>query len=458
MRVRNRPIIRAPPRRVYVERVRLDLAKPLRFDGMSSQLPPVLSGANQGAGRRDWWAVVTIFWITSMVEGLGVSQVFAFLPSYLREMGVAEADRLPFVGLFGSLIFVVGAPFVPLWGVWADKYSRKAVIVRSALVEAVVFACVALSREPWQLALSVLLIGLQLGNTGVMLAGIRDVAPKRRLGTVIGVFGASGPIGFAVGPWLGGFLIDTLGFSIAGMFWVSAGLSVGTAALVWFLSREVRPEVVPVGRVLDLAYGAVRGVLADPTVRRIFLIYGVAFLANQMSRPYLPVVVEELAGTGPGLASAIGFVVGTAALAGAITSPLGGLLGDRFGFRPVLVGSLIGGASALLSVTVAPGIEILALASLAFTAFNGTVGAMVFSLLATEVPPERRSATLNLVYLPLYAAGIVGPATGAAVTSVAGVDGPFWVGAAVFIAGAVVVWLRVRPRPVVVPAESPAEE
>ncbi len=38
-----------------------------------------------------------------------------------------------------------------------------------------------------------------------------------------------------------------------------------------------------------------------------------------------------------------------------------------------------------------------------------TTGAMVFSLLATEVPPERRSATLNLVYLPLYIAGIIGP-------------------------------------------------
>ncbi len=391
--------------------------------------------------------IVVIFWITSMVEGLGVSQVFAFLPAYLREMGVAEADRLPFVGVFGSLIFVVGAPFVPLWGVWADKYSRKAVIVRSALVEAMVFACVALSREPWQLALSLLLIGFQLGNTGVMLAGIRDVSPKLRLGTIIGIFGASGPIGFAAGPWLGGFLIDTLGFSLSGMFWVSCALSVLTAALVWFLSREVRPEVVPVGRVLDLAYGALRGVLGDPAVRRIFAIYGVAFLANQMSRPYQPLVVEGLVGPGPGLASAIGFVVGTAALAGAVTAPLGGLLGDEFGFRPVLIGSLIGGAAALLAVTVAPGINVLALTILAFSAFNGTVGAMVFSLLATEVPPGRRSATLNLVYLPLYAAGIVGPAAGAAVASVGGVNGPFWLGAAVFVAGAVVVALRVRPRP-----------
>jgi MFS family permease len=94
-------------------------------------------------------------------------------------MGVPEADRLAFVGLFSSLMFLVGMPLVPLWGVWADKYSRKAVIIRSALVEALVFVGVALSHEPWQLAASLLLVGLQLGNTGVMLSAIRDVVPTR---------------------------------------------------------------------------------------------------------------------------------------------------------------------------------------------------------------------------------------------------------------------------------------
>ena len=39
-----------------------------------------------------------------------------------------------------------------------------------------------------------------------MLAGIRDVTPVRRLGTTIAIFGASGPIGFAVGPALAGIL------------------------------------------------------------------------------------------------------------------------------------------------------------------------------------------------------------------------------------------------------------
>ena len=91
------------------------------------------------APRQDWRAILLVFWTTSLVEGIGVSQIFALLPTYLREVGVPEADRLAFVGLYSSLLFVVGAPLVPLWGVWADKYSRKVVIVRSALVEAVVF-------------------------------------------------------------------------------------------------------------------------------------------------------------------------------------------------------------------------------------------------------------------------------------------------------------------------------
>jgi MFS family permease len=306
---------------------------------------------------------------------------------------------------------------------------------------------VALSRQPWQLALSLLLIGFQLGNTGVMLAAIRDVVPRNRIGTMIALFGASGPIGFAVGPVLGGFLVDGLGLSLSAMFWVSAGLSVATGALVWFGSREIRPEVVPEGRVLPLAFGALRSVLSDPIVRRIFVIYGVAFLANQMSRPYQALIVEHIVGPGPGLASSIGFVAGTAALVGAVTSPVGGVIGDRIGFRPVLIGAMLIGGVALVAVPLAIAIPVLALAVLVFTAANAIVGAMVFSLLATEVPAERRSQTLNLVYLPLYAAGIVGPAVGGTIAGITGPSGPFWAAAVVFLAGAVVVALRVHPRP-----------
>jgi peptidoglycan/LPS O-acetylase OafA/YrhL len=78
-----------------------------------------------------------------------------------------------------------------------------------------------------------------------------------------------------------------------------------------------------------------------------------------------------------------------------------------------------------------------------------TVSAMVFGMLATDVPADRRSATLNLVYLPLYAAGIVGPALGAAVIGLGGLPAPFLLGAAVFLGGAIVIATRrSAPRPV----------
>ena len=70
---------------------------------------------------------------------------------------------------------------------------------------------------------------------------------------------------------------------------------------------------------------------------------------------------------------------------------------------------------------------------------TAAVSAMIFGLLATEVPPERRSATLNLVYLPLYLAGIVGPALAGVVITVSGVSAPFVVGALVFVFGAMVI-------------------
>jgi DHA1 family multidrug resistance protein-like MFS transporter len=270
------------------------------------------------------------------------------------------------------------------------------------------------------------------------------VTPRGRLGTTIALFGASGPIGFAVGPALAGLLIDGLHWSLPAVFWLSAVLSVGTALLVALGSREVRPEVVPQGRVLQLAFGAVRGALEDPTVRRIFIIFGVAFVATQMSRPYLPVLVEGLVGTGPGLASSIAFVMGTAALVGAVVSSFGGVLGDRIGFRPVLVAALTGGGVVLLLMPLVPSLAALAGLAVVLGTATSTVSAMVFGLLATEVPSERRSATLNLVYLPLYGAGVVGPVIGAGVASAAGVAGPFLLGGAVFLVGAAVIGIRRR--------------
>ena len=393
---------------------------------------------------QGWRSLLLVYGITSTVEALGVAQVFAFLPLRLREVGLPEEQIPTFTGLFTSLIFVFGIVLVPFWGVWADKYSRRAVIVRSAVVEVFVFAGVALATEPWQLAASLLLVGLQLGNTGVMLSALRDVTPRHRVGTVTALFGATSPLGFAIGPVLGAFVVDGLGLPLSAVFWLGAALSAGTVVLLLVGSREIRPAVIPQGSAVGLARAAIVGVLADPAVRRIFAIFGVSILGNQMSRPYVPLLVEDVNAGAPNLASAIGLVTGTAALVGALISPFAGPLGDRVGFRRVLAASLLGAGVTLLLMPLAPTVAALAGVTVVYSALQASTQAMVFGLLAVEVAPERRSATLNLVLLPLYLAGIVGPTLGAVAAGIGGIEAPFFAAGIVFLAGGAIVTVSLR--------------
>jgi MFS family permease len=261
---------------------------------------------------------------------------------------------------------------------------------------------------------------------------------------VTALFGATGPLGFAIGPVLAAFMIDGLGLPLVAVFWFGSALSLAAVALLLLGSREIRPPVIPEGSALNLARRAVSGVMADAAVRRIFAIFGVSVLANQMSRPYLPLLVEDVNGGQANLASAIGLVTGTAALVGALLSPLAGPLGDRVGFRRVLAAALLGAGTTLLLMPLAPGVAALAGIAVVYAAFQASTQSMVFGLVAVEVAPERRSATLNLVLLPLYLAGIIGPTIGAVAASVGGITAPFIAAGVVFLVGGVAVAASLR--------------
>jgi len=126
-RTSQRAITAYPPDRVYVETAGLDRGSPnstAAAAGPQGRYPASMP-SDLDRGAPDWRRLLAVFWLTSMVEGLGVSQVFALLPAQLFSMGITGSDRLQFVGLFSSLLFVLGMPLVPLWGVWADRYSLQ---------------------------------------------------------------------------------------------------------------------------------------------------------------------------------------------------------------------------------------------------------------------------------------------------------------------------------------------
>jgi MFS family permease len=275
-----------------------------------------------------------------------------------------------------------------------------------------------------------LLVGFQLGNSGVMMAAIRDVTPRHRLGLALGIFAASSPLGFGAGPALGAFMIDGLHVGSGGVFALSAALSVAVALLLTFGSTEVRPETVPAGSTIRLAFGAVRGVTSDPVVRWLFIVYGAVFVGRQMSGGYMSLLIHQVEHTSLEVAGSVGLVLGVATIVGAALSPIGGWVADRLGFRIVLVGGVGGIAVAFALMPLGTTVVWLAVTYSVAIALQAVVGAMVSGLLATETPPERRSATLNLIYLPLYIGGIAGPALGAVVVT-AGLPAVFFVASGV---------------------------
>src|SRR5258708_38315475 len=122
-----------------------------------------------------WITLLVLFGIASTIEAFTVSHVFRFMPLYLPTVQVPAAEVPAWTGYLNAAFFLFGLPLVPFWGVWAERYGRIPIIARSAFVEMVVFAVLWVGQNRWDAAFGLLLVGFQLGNTGVMLTALRAV-------------------------------------------------------------------------------------------------------------------------------------------------------------------------------------------------------------------------------------------------------------------------------------------
>src|ERR1700693_237158 len=147
------------------------------------------------ASVAGWAVIAVLFAATTCVESMSWNQLSAYAPLYLRELHVPAAQVPGWIAAMSSLGWILALPLAPFWGVFADRYSRKLVIVRSAVLEAVIFAGWALSTGPWMALLFRSLSGFILGNTGVMLAVQASTTPKQRLALAVGIVGAGSPAG-----------------------------------------------------------------------------------------------------------------------------------------------------------------------------------------------------------------------------------------------------------------------
>ena len=360
-------------------------------------------------------------------EIFGVSMIYAYLPLALEHAGVPLASIASLSGLTIAGIFIVGAPQVPIWLAIAELQSRRLVIVRSGLIALVALIAFALAQEAWQLIGATLALGFWLGNTGVMLATIREVSPERARTRSIALFSAAAPMGFALGPLLAGAMIDGLGLSLAAPIMVAALLNAALIVANIVAIPDVRPHYPPTGGVLEVARRGLREVFADRRIRAGYIVLGLAIAGERMLRPVFPLRIAEVvigpSITGiaeplaaPGVAGAVGLLSGLSALGGAIAAPLlATRLVPRIGIPRVMAVGFVAAAvaaGAMILVSTALG---LALSNTLLAAASALLQAMVFTWLANSVSERRRTAALSLSLFPLYAGAVVGPLISSAI-------------------------------------------
>ena len=417
-------------------------------------------------GHPAWRRIVAVYIAVQFAEIFGVSMIYSYLPLALEGAGVPIGEIASLTGVAIAGLFVVGAPQVPIWLAIAELRSRRLVIVRSGLIALAALVAFAGTDQAWQLVASTVALGFWLGNTGVMLATIREVAPARERARVISLFSAAAPLGFAAGPLLAAWLIGGLGLTLAAPIAIAALLNALLIVANIVAIPDVRPTVRQRGSVLQVARRGIVEVLRDPIARAGYIILMVAIAGERMLRPALPLRIAEVSigpAVGgiseplatPGVAGAVGLLIGTTSLVGALAAPLVATLTfSRFGIPRSAALALAAGAAAALSIAVAPTLPLLALGVTAIAAVSALLQAAVFTWLAERVAPVRRSAALSLSLFPLYAGNVIGLAAASAAARVGvpregdllALTPVFAASALIFVAGVVATSLLDRRR------------
>lgn len=364
----------------------------------------------EGGGDEGWFPVAALFGLTLLVESLSWNQLTAYAPLYMRELHVPPGQVAPWIAAISSVSWLLALPLAPFWGVLADRYSRKLIVVRSAAIEAVIFAGWAFSTSPWMVLAFMVLNGFILGNTGVMLAIQASTTPKQRLAVAIGIISAGSPAGRALGPISGAVLVHLV--DVRGMLLFGAGISAAIALLLMLLLREdryARPQDV---RVLSLLRGAFAEIASKPVLWRLFVAMTAAQIGIWAVSPYVPIYVARLA---PGDAvTAVGLTLSGVGLAASIASPLWGLAMPRFGHVAILSAASIGASVALIVAGVSHSLAGLAAGLVLNGVFSAATLTAIMAVMAVTVSPERRGAVLGQVMFPFYIGGVIGPVIGGA--------------------------------------------
>jgi len=192
-------------------------------------------------GRRSRPTAGLFILITVMLDSAALGVIFPALPKLVKTLGVGAATSSAEIIGFLAIAFA-GMQFVasPIQGALSDRFGRRPIILASNFGLGIDYLIMALATNfPW-LFVGRLISGAAAGSTSAAYAYIADVSTPEERASRFGFLQAAFALGYAIGPAIGGFLVDFV--DVRAPFWVAAGLSLANAAYGLFILPESLPK------------------------------------------------------------------------------------------------------------------------------------------------------------------------------------------------------------------------
>lgn len=312
------------------------------------------------------------------------------IPAFVDKLSLSLAQVGIVTGMARFLAFIVQ----PTVGYIADRYPTRTFALGGLLLTVVFIPLSGLAPS-----FLLLLFLLALGSIGSSMfhpsvTGLIPLYGGRRAGFSMSIFNTGGTLAFGLGP-----LFITLYVERFGLGAMPATMLIGLAVLA-FLYR-----VIPAPRSEGLPYNGFLGSLRDtlgPVWRPILLIWLVMVLRSLVGQSFLTFMPVLLAGKGFSLVS-VGWVVSLFVVAGTASGLAAGALSDRYGYKPVFLGSHALMTPALLLFLHLSGHGVFAGAFLAGMAVLASLPVGV--VMAQALAPRGRSMVASLMMGFAYGLG-----------------------------------------------------
>jgi len=358
---------------------------------LRTRLVPLLKSARpiMPSWERTTWVAAATQFVTMIGFGLSMP----FIPLYVQALGVHDrAEVALWSGVLAGSSALALAFMAPIWGALADRYGRKAMLVRSMLGGAVIIAAMGFVENVWQLLGLRLIQGAVTGSQAAAAALVAGVVPASHAGFALGLIATAVQVGNTVGPAVGGVAVGPLGFR--GSF-VVAGVLLLIAGVVAVLWIDEPPHVR--ARARQAASGGLCAGMVEafrwPDFRVLLvLLIGMQFVYSA-AVGLLPIYMQDIGRPEwltPELAS--GLSITATAITAAVSMPFLGRWTDRHGPGNLLVVSLAGSGVVLIVQALVPTIGVfLALRAVLGVWLAGTTAST--SVLTKLLAPIGREGT-----------------------------------------------------------------